>query len=137
VQHNRSLPILILDDAELFHVSPIIALTANALSGEAERCLAAGMNAHMPKPVSWPALFATIDRLVLQSRQDASTGLRRGPEPAGRHPEPVAFDSFDETCVGELRNSIGDQNTMRLLKLFVVEAHRRFPRNQTLPNFAK
>jgi PAS domain S-box-containing protein len=57
---------------------PIIGLTANALSGESARCLAAGMNVHIPKPVSWPTLFATIDRLVLQSSQDArlTTELR-------------------------------------------------------------
>jgi signal transduction histidine kinase/CheY-like chemotaxis protein/HPt (histidine-containing phosphotransfer) domain-containing protein len=116
---------------------PIIALTANALSGEAERCLAAGMNAHMPKPVSWPALFAAIDRLVLQNRQDASTDLRRGPGPAGRNPGPGASASLDETCVAELRNSIGDQNTMRLLKLFVVEARRRFASQRDSPESRK
>lgn len=108
---------------------PIIALTANALSGESERCLAAGMNVHVPKPVSWPTLFATIDRLVLQNSQDAG----RAAGPASGKPIPQASGSFDEAAVAELRNSIGDQNTMRLLKLFVLEAHRRFPSQPASP----
>ncbi|MGH6753872.1 MAG: response regulator [Bradyrhizobium sp.] len=102
---------------------PIIALTANALSGESERCMAAGMDVHIPKPVNWPTLFATIDRLVVQSGQDA----RLAGEPTGGKPTPGASGSFDGACLAELRNSIGDQNAMRLLKLFVVEARRRFP----------
>jgi CheY-like chemotaxis protein len=43
---------------------PIIAMTANALKGDEERCLSAGMDAYISKPIRTIELFATIERLL-------------------------------------------------------------------------
>jgi len=41
---------------------PIIAMTAHALVEEKQRCLDAGMNDHVTKPIDPDALFATLRR---------------------------------------------------------------------------
>jgi CheY-like chemotaxis protein len=43
---------------------PIIAMTAHAMYGDKERCLEAGMNDYIPKPIEKPQLFAAIRRNV-------------------------------------------------------------------------
>ena len=43
---------------------PVVAMTADAMPEDVVRCLGAGMNAHLAKPVSQAALFAIVSRAL-------------------------------------------------------------------------
>jgi two-component system, sensor histidine kinase and response regulator len=45
---------------------PIVAMTAHALKGDQQRCLAAGMDAYISKPIRQAELYATIDGMLAQ-----------------------------------------------------------------------
>ncbi len=47
-----------------FGAVPILAVTADAMPEDAERCLAAGMDGHLAKPITHTTLYAAIDRVM-------------------------------------------------------------------------
>jgi two-component system, sensor histidine kinase and response regulator len=49
---------------------PIIAVTANALKGEGERTLEAGMDSYIPKPIRSEHLQSTLDAVMKQRQED-------------------------------------------------------------------
>ena len=92
------------------HRTPVVALTANALAGEAERCRAAGMDDYLAKPVPLEKLRATVDRWLSSTRDESK------PEPA---PEPLNDESLLDRSV--LQELFGDDDATigKLIGTFV------------------
>jgi len=56
---------------------PVIAMTANAMVGDRERVLAAGMNDHIAKPIKVEEMFATLARWVRPAVGTTTSGSKR------------------------------------------------------------
>src|SRR3546814_4308950 len=64
---------------------PIIAMTANAMAGDRQKCLEAGMDAYLAKPVTRWQLLATLARWIAQTPQTpASEDATLAPAVASR-----------------------------------------------------
>jgi len=84
--------------------TPIIGLTAHAMPGDRERCLEAGMDGYVPKPMRLDELNAVISQVV-------------GPSGGGGGQDDSAFDSK-----AALRRLDGDDELMRdLIALFMED----------------
>ena len=106
---------------------PVVAMTANAMAGDRDRCIAAGMNDHVVKPIDPDHLWATLRRWVKPLRDAGSTmvsvATSGGSPPVAASIEPIP--GLD-VKVG-LRHSLGREALyMSLLKKFST-GYRDFP----------
>src|SRR6516164_3112366 len=74
-----------------FRSLPIIAMTANAMASDREKCVQAGMNDHLAKPIDPDQLFGTLLRWI-KPRASAAGKTRKAPE---EQPAPEAAGETD------------------------------------------
>jgi CheY-like chemotaxis protein len=94
---------------------PIIAMTANAMIGDRDKALAAGMNDHIAKPIDVRAMFSTITRWVAPRPTDAAAApARAARQPAAPLPPLPGID----TGIGRASTLDNDALYARLLSSF-------------------
>ncbi|MBF0396735.1 MAG: response regulator, partial [Desulfobacterales bacterium] len=62
-----------LNSGVLNHQIPIIAMTAHAMKGDRERCISAGMNDYVSKPIKPQELLETIDKYTAKTIEQLSS----------------------------------------------------------------
>ncbi len=96
--------------------TPVVAMTANAMEGDRDKCIKAGMDDYLAKPVSLPELRATVSSWL--GRVDEA---KPQSPPVEQRPAGSSGPVLDDRVLGELREIMAD-DYLGLLRTFLRNA---------------
>jgi signal transduction histidine kinase/CheY-like chemotaxis protein/HPt (histidine-containing phosphotransfer) domain-containing protein len=120
---------------------PILAMTANAMAGDRERCLASGMDDYISKPLDRAALLQMLRRWLppmqamapdaTDTMAQAEISRASGPAPFDRHaeseretPATSASHALDASIIRDLLDTMGDEFG-DLVRVYLEDAPQR------------
>lgn len=96
---------------------PILAMTANAMAGDKEKCLNSGMNDHIPKPIDMGGLFLTMAQWI-KPKNKATNEVAEEPKQEEPAEESLEIEGVDiQSALGRVGGN--KKLLLKLLKRFI------------------
>ena len=96
----------------LDHSVPIIAMTANALQGDRDRCMKAGMDDYLVKPVTPETLETVIEKWLIKPEEPSEIQVEQSRALS------APFETFDPSW---LQNQLGSVSIMKEILAIAIE----------------
>jgi two-component system, sensor histidine kinase and response regulator len=120
------------EDAGTLLRVPVVAMTAHAMAGEKEKCLAAGMDDYLSKPIDQDKLYAILLKWIKPGNRDIST-IRKKPASLDEYALPSELPGID--LADGLRRLGGNQKLY--VKLLVDFANKYGTAMEAIAKFMK
>jgi CheY-like chemotaxis protein/HPt (histidine-containing phosphotransfer) domain-containing protein len=99
----------------------IVAVTANALAGDEQRCRASGMDDYITKPIDLLELRAALQRVGTDTSALTSTPAASAPPPRAVPPSPHWSGDFRPELLGALEQTFTNQGAREIIEALAMD----------------